>query len=122
MAAERKHAAEHGAKDKLVAELVKRSEFEVPEALVERQIGRSSGARVARLGGAGHESGRHQENGFERLPRGQREQALQDRKASLLLDKIAEEEKSKSAMRKSMGRSIRSPNSQNRRRKQSGLV
>ena len=38
MEAERKHAAEREAKDKLVAELVKRNEFEVPEALVERQI------------------------------------------------------------------------------------
>ena len=38
MESERKHAAEHEAKDKLVAELVKRTEFEVPEALVDRQI------------------------------------------------------------------------------------
>ncbi|PYX56918.1 MAG: trigger factor, partial [Acidobacteria bacterium] len=36
--AERTHAAEHVAKDKLVAELVKRHDFEVPEALVDRQI------------------------------------------------------------------------------------
>src|SRR5207302_6849274 len=36
--AERTHAAEHAAKDRLVAELVKRHDFEVPEALVDRQI------------------------------------------------------------------------------------
>ena len=38
MEAERKHNAEHEAKDKLVAELVKRNDFEVPESLVDRQI------------------------------------------------------------------------------------
>ena len=38
MEAEKRHTAEHEAKDKLVAELVKRNEFEVPESLVERQI------------------------------------------------------------------------------------
>ena len=38
MEAERKHTAEHEAKDKLVAELIKRNDFEVPEALVEHQI------------------------------------------------------------------------------------
>src|SRR5580658_7570495 len=38
MQAERQHNAEREAKDKLVAELVKRNEFEVPESLVDRQI------------------------------------------------------------------------------------
>src|SRR5581483_9006678 len=38
MEAERKQNAEREAKDKLVAELVKRNDFEVPESLVERQI------------------------------------------------------------------------------------
>ena len=35
---ERHHAAEREAKDKLLAQLIQRNEFEVPEALVERQI------------------------------------------------------------------------------------
>ena len=35
---ERKHAAERESKDKLVGELVKRNELEVPESLVERQV------------------------------------------------------------------------------------
>jgi len=38
MEAERKQTAEREAKDKLLTELVKRNEFEVPEALVDRQI------------------------------------------------------------------------------------
>src|SRR5437899_6233000 len=35
---ERRHAAQREAKDKLRAELVRRNDFEIPEALVERQI------------------------------------------------------------------------------------
>jgi trigger factor len=38
MEAERRHTTEREAKDKLVAELVRRNDFEVPESLVERQI------------------------------------------------------------------------------------
>ena len=38
MEAEKRHTAEHAAKDKLVAELVKRNDFEVPESLIDRQI------------------------------------------------------------------------------------
>ena len=38
MEAEKKHNAEREAKDKLVAELVKRNDFEVSDALVEHQI------------------------------------------------------------------------------------
>ena len=38
MEAEKRHTAEHAAKDKLVADLVKRNDFEVPESLVDRQI------------------------------------------------------------------------------------
>jgi trigger factor len=56
MEAERKQTAEREAKDKLVAELVKRNDFEVPEALVDRPID-------ARPGSAGHEDGRHEEDG-----------------------------------------------------------
>ncbi len=63
MQAERKHDAEREAKDKLVAELVKRNDFEVPESLVDRQIDRAPGTRFARAGSAGHEDGRPEENG-----------------------------------------------------------
>src|SRR6202043_3354391 len=38
MEADKKRTAEREAKDKLVTELVKRNDFEVPEALVENQI------------------------------------------------------------------------------------
>ena len=93
MEAERKHAAEHEAKDKLVAELVKRSEFEVPEALVERQIDVRLERGLRALAAQGMKPEDIKKMDLNRLRVGQREQALQEVKASLLLDKIAEEEK-----------------------------
>ncbi len=93
MEAERKHAAEHEAKDKLVTELVKRSEFEVPEALVERQIDVRLERGLRALAAQGMKAEDIKKMDLNRLRVGQREQALQEVKASLLLDKIAEEEK-----------------------------
>ena len=92
MEAERKHAAEREAKDKLVAELVKRNEFEVPEALVERQIDIRLERGLRALAAQGMKPEDIKKMDFNRLRAGQREQALQEVKASLLLDKIAEEE------------------------------
>jgi trigger factor len=93
MEAERKHAAEHQAKDKLVAELVKRSEFEVPEALVERQIDVRLERGLRALAAQGMKAEDIKKMDLNRLRVGQREQALQEVKASLVLDKIAEEER-----------------------------
>jgi len=93
MEAERKHAAEHEAKDKLVAELVNRSGFEVPEALVERQIDVRLERGLRALAAQGLKAEDIKKMDLNRLRVGQREQALQEVKASLLLDRIAEEEK-----------------------------
>jgi trigger factor len=93
MEAERKHEAEHQAKDKLVTELVKRNEFEVPEALVERQIDVRLERGLRALAAQGMKAEEIKKMDFNRLRAGQREQALQEVKASLLLDRIAEEEK-----------------------------
>jgi trigger factor len=93
MEAERKHAAEREAKDKLVAELVKRNEFEVPEALVERQIDLRLERGLRALAAQGMRAEDIKKMDLNRLRAGQREQALQEVKASLLLDRIAEEEK-----------------------------
>ena len=93
MEAERKHAAEHQAKDKLVAELVKRSEFEVPEALVDRQIDMRLERGLRALAAQGMKAEDIKKMDLNRLRVGQRDQALQEVKASLVLDKIAEEEK-----------------------------
>jgi trigger factor len=93
MESERKHTAEHEAKDKLVAELVKRSEFEVPEALVDRQIDVRLERGLRALASQGMKAEDIKKMDLNRLRVGQRDQALQEVKASLLLDKIAEEEK-----------------------------
>ncbi|HEY1800257.1 MAG TPA: trigger factor [Terriglobales bacterium] len=93
MEQERQHNAEREGKDKLIAELVKRNEFEVPEALVEHQIDVRLERGVRALAAQGMRTEDIKKMDFARLRTGQREQAVQDVKAALLLEKIAEEEK-----------------------------
>jgi trigger factor len=93
MLAERKHTAEHEAKDKLVAELVKRNEFEVPESLVDRQIDLRLERGLRALAAQGMKMEELKKMDLPRLRAGQRDQAVQDVKSSLLLERIAELEK-----------------------------
>ena len=93
MEAERKQTAEREAKDKLVGELIKRNEFEVPEALVDRQIDLRLERGLRALAAQGMKAEDLKKMDLNRLRAGQRDQALQEVKASLLLDKIAAEEK-----------------------------
>jgi trigger factor len=93
MEAEKKHTAEREAKDKLVAELVKRNDFEVPEALVEHQIDLRLERGLRALAAQGMKSEDMKKMDLHRLRGGQRDQAVQEVKAALLLEKIAEEEK-----------------------------
>jgi trigger factor len=90
MEAERKHTAEREAKDKLVAELVKRNDFEVPEALVDRQIDLRLERGLRALAAQGMKMEDMKKMDLQRLRAGQRDQALQDVKSSLLLERIAE--------------------------------
>ncbi len=90
MEAEKKHTAEHEAKDKLVAELVKRNDFDVPEAMVDRQIDVRLERGLRALAAQGMRSEDMKKMDLNRLRAGQRDQALQEVKASLLLDKIAD--------------------------------
>jgi len=93
MIAERKHNAEREAKDKLVAELVKRNDFEVPESLVDRQIDLRLERGLRALAAQGMKMEDMKKMDLPRLRAGQRDQAVQDVKSSLLLDRIAELEK-----------------------------
>lgn len=93
MLAERKHAAEREAKDKLLAELVKRNQLQVPEALIERQIDLRLERGLRALAAQGMKQQDMKKMDFNRLRAGQREQAEQEVKASLLLEKIADEER-----------------------------
>jgi len=93
MEAERQHAGEREAKDKLVAELVKRNDFEVPEALVERQIDLQLERGLRALAAQGMRAEELKKMDLQRLREGQRERAVEEVKASLLLEKVAEAEK-----------------------------
>ncbi len=93
MEAEKKSTAEREAKDKLVAELVKRNDFEVPEALVEHQIDIRLDRGLRALAARGMKTEDMKKMDLNRLRAGQRDQAVQEVKAALLLEKIAEEEK-----------------------------
>ena len=93
MLAERKHEAEHDAKNKLVAELVKRNDFEVPEALVDRQIDLRLERGLRALAAQGMKMEDMKKMDLPRLRAGQHDQAVQDVKSSLLLERIADLEK-----------------------------
>ncbi len=93
MEQERKHTVEREAKDKLVAELVKRNDFEVPESLVDRQIDLRLERGLRALASQGMKMEDLKKMDLPRLRVGQRDQAVQDVKSSLLLDRIAELEK-----------------------------
>ena len=90
MEAERKHNTEREAKDQLVNELVKRNEFEVPESLVDRQIDLRLERGLRALAAQGMKMEDMKKMDLPRLRAGQRDQAVQDVKSSLLLDRIAE--------------------------------
>jgi trigger factor len=90
MLAERKHNAERESKDKLVAELVRRNDFEVPESLIDRQIDIRLERGLRALAAQGMKMEDMKKMDLPRLRAGQRDQAVQDVKSSLLLERIAE--------------------------------
>ena len=93
MEAEKRHTAEHAAKDKLVSELVKRNEFEIPQALIDRQIDLRLERGLRALAAQGMKMEDLKKMDLPRLRAGQREQAVNDVKSSLLLERIADLEK-----------------------------
>jgi trigger factor len=93
MQAERTHDAEREAKDKLVAELVKRNDFEVPESLVDRQIDLRLERGLRALAAQGMKMEDLKKMDLPRLRAGQHDQAVADVKSSLLLERIADLEK-----------------------------
>jgi trigger factor len=93
MDAERRHIAERESKDKLVAELVKRNQFDVPESLVDRQIDLRLERGLRALAAQGMKMEDLKKMDLPRLRAGQREQAVQDVKSSLLLERVADLEK-----------------------------
>lgn len=91
--AEKKHAAEHAAKDKLVEELVRRNDFPIPEALVDRQVDVRLERGLRALAAQGMRTEEMKKMDFSRLRAGQRDAALREVKAALILEKVADQEK-----------------------------
>ncbi len=87
---EKQHAAEREGKEKLVEELVKQHEFEVPQALVERQIDLRLERGLRALAAQGMRPEDMKKMDFSRLRAGQREAAVREVKASLLLHVVAD--------------------------------
>ncbi len=92
MKAEKEHEAEHQGKDKIVEELVKRNDFPVPESMLEQQIDLRLERGLRALAAQGMRTEDMKRMDFGRLRLGQREAALREVKASLILEQIADEQ------------------------------
>ncbi|MDR3746893.1 MAG: trigger factor [Acidobacteriota bacterium] len=93
MRAEKQHEAEHRGKDQLVEELVKRNDFPVPEAMLDQQIDLRLERGLRALAAQGMRTEDMKRMDFARLRAGQREAALREVKASLILEQVADDEK-----------------------------
>jgi trigger factor len=93
MESERRHKAEHEAKDLMIEELLAKHDFPVPRSMVEHQIELrlERGLRALAAQGMKTEDMRHMD--FARLRAGQLDAAIKEVKASVLLAKIALAEK-----------------------------
>jgi trigger factor len=93
MKAEKAHEAEHRGKDQIVEELVKRNDFPVPDSMLDQAIDQRLERGLRALAAQGMKTEDMKRMDFGRLRAGQREAALREVKASLILEKTADEEK-----------------------------
>ena len=93
MKAEKAQAAEHRGKDQIVEELVKRNDFPVPDVMLDQQVNLRLERGLRALAAQGMKTEDMKRMDFSRLRSGQREAALREVKASLLLEQIADAEK-----------------------------
>jgi trigger factor len=93
MKAEKAHEAEHRGKDQIVEELVKRNDFPVPDSMLDQQIDLRLERGLRAMAAQGMKTEDMKRMDFGRLRAGQREAALREVKASLILERIADEEK-----------------------------
>jgi trigger factor len=89
--ASRTHDAQQQAKEKLVDKLVDAHQFPIPDAMVERQIRNRVESRLAELAAQGIDP-RSIKLDWDKVKETQRDKALREVKASLLLSRIAERE------------------------------
>lgn len=91
MLAQRQQDAQRAAKDKLVEKLVDAHDFPVPEAFIDRQVRNRVEQTLHSLAQEGIDANKIQLD-WQKLKSSQRDKALREVKASLLLSKIAERE------------------------------
>ena len=88
---QRQHEAQQEAKNKIVDKLVDAHEFPVPEAFVERQIKNRVEQRLRAMAEQGIDPRKLQLD-WEKVKESQREKAVREVKASMLLGKVSERE------------------------------
>ncbi len=90
--ARKKDALESQSRDKMVEELIAKYSFPVPETFVQQQIDARLERGLRALAQQGMSSDAMRQLDFSRLREAQRDQAINEVKASLILDKVAEQE------------------------------
>lgn len=88
---EKQYVAQQAAKEELIDKLVASSDFSVPEAYIERQTENQVRAQLRDLAGKGIDPNTVKID-WQKVKENQREKALRNVKASLLLEKISERE------------------------------
>ena len=88
----KKDALENGAKDKMLEELIGRYNFPVPESFVQQQVDARLDRGLRALAQQGMKAEDMRKLDFARLRAAQRDQAVNEVKVSMILDKIAEAE------------------------------
>ena len=88
---EKQYAAQQTAKEELIDRLVENNDFVVPDAYVDRQIENQVRMQLRSLAGQGIDPNTIQLD-WDKVKESQRERALRNVKASLLLEKISERE------------------------------
>ena len=93
MASDRKETAlENAAKDRLIGELIQRFQFPVPESFVQQQIEARLDRGLRALAQQGMSTDDMRKLDFVKLREAQRDQAINEVKASMILDRLAEAE------------------------------
>jgi trigger factor len=88
----KKDALENGVKDKMLEELIGRYHFPVPESFVQQQVDARLDRGLRALAQQGMKAEDMRKLDFGRLRAAQRDQAINEVKVSMILDKIAEAE------------------------------
>jgi trigger factor len=92
VASRKKNALETQARDRMLDELIAKFQFPVPETFVQQQIDARLERGLRALASQGMSADAMRQLDFDRLRAAQRDQAVNEVKASMVLDKIADRE------------------------------